>query len=210
MSKDGSNTNVWTVTTLPDLGMTEIYLSEERLHHILLGHRDLRNVIQHVVKETVENPTSVNLSRYGRGRMVFTSANIQSARGKSMGVVVEREDSRGKVITATQMTLPRRDLVWESAGSVYSSYDRDSDVFYVSKGGAQEAYVNDPEQEAGLWFRQSVDDDSPVGVTVFMFEHNWNPGRLHELAEQIAKFLFVLPSEIEARMKSALSTAQGR
>lgn len=66
------------------------------------------------------------------------------------------------------------------------SYDRDSDVLYVSAGNSAPSYIEDLPD--GVMLRYSFDDDSATGVTVIEFYEAWH-SRLAQLSKIIADFL---------------------
>jgi hypothetical protein len=169
--------------------------------HIQLGHRGLTNITQTGIKATVETPTRVYLSAESPNRFLFHSTDVQTKSGKPLMVVVERQAARGRVITASPHPKPQGQMLWESSGSIYSSYDPESDLFYLSKGAATDTYVN--AEEAHIWFRVADSDDTPLGVTVFDLKSFWRENK-SDLISKISNFLMTAPKEIELRVENAL------
>ena len=202
MATSYTNKDVFTTQSDADLGMSDIYLNDAQYRHMILGHRDLRSVVIMGIQQTIENPTHVYLSKSAGGRFVFRSDHVQTKSGKAMAVVVERDQDRGKVITATPHMNTGGQLVWESSGSLYSIYDKDGDLFYVSKGAARDAYAVESDEEC-LWFRLADADNAPLGATVFDLRKRWS-SRIPELSKLVADFLNVLPTEISLRVDAAL------
>jgi hypothetical protein len=122
-----------------------------------------------------------------------------------MKVVVERVSERGKVIAALWSRSPREVLVWESSANIYSNYDPDGDVLYVSKGASVDEYT-DGEDEMGVWHRRSEDDDTPTGVTVFGVR-KWRTKDAAPLIQHIAEYLSIAPGDVDFRVKNALERA---
>jgi hypothetical protein len=137
-------------------------------------------------------------------RFLFRSDDVQSKGGKAMVVVVERHAERGKIITASPRLNAKGQLIWESSGSIYSNYDEDADLLYISKGTAREAYVVDSDEDDRIWYRAAEEDDSPIGVTIFDLRRYWRQ-RVHELVQLISSFLNVPSAEIEGRIRIALA-----
>jgi hypothetical protein len=72
---------IFRVTSTADLGLQSYYLDESGFHHIITGHRDLRNVILTAVQNTVEEPTHVYRSTYDVRRYQFFSTNNTTSNG---------------------------------------------------------------------------------------------------------------------------------
>ena len=78
------------------------------------------------------------------------------------------------------------EVLW--INDVQVSYDSEADVLYVSKQNAIEALTE--EDDDGLLFRYSMQDDSPCGVTVVAFRQGW-AGHKEQLARRVSQFLNV-------------------
>jgi uncharacterized protein YuzE len=76
-----------------------------------------------------------------------------------------------------------------SAFALRSTYDRDSDVLYLTTRPG--AHARSREEQPGLVWRYSVDDGKLVGLTVVDFSTHWRKRR-PELVGQIAE-RFSLP-----------------
>lgn len=201
MNKFYENADIFSVRSSADLTMSDIYLDHHGMNYIQLGHRTLSNVTQFGIKSTIENPTRVYLSAESPSRYLFYSTDVQTKHGTPMMVVVEREDSRGRVITASPHPNPFGQMIWESAGSLYSSYDEKSDLFYLSKGAAADGFV--AREEPYIWYRAAEIDGSHIGVTVFDLRRFW-AAKKADLVTKIAEFLGAVSGEIDLRIGSAL------
>jgi hypothetical protein len=200
----GENTSfIFKVRSKADVAMDEIYLDESGYHHLVMGHRDLRSVIQLGVQATVAAPTQVYTSKTSLTRLIFASENVTTKGGRPMGVVVERENAHGRVVTATPMndrTYGR--LVWESASALQSMYDSQNDLLYLSTATADEAFAEESD-DPHLWFRRSDDDERPIGATVFDLRSYWRD-RTGALIKMVAGFLRVMEIEVQVRVEAGL------
>jgi hypothetical protein len=85
--------------------------------------------------------------------------------------------------------------------SVLTHYDAEGDVAYVSRGTMRENYSEDEDQEPSIWLRRADEDDTPVGVTILDYSTTW-AGRTDELADKIASFLALTPSDVRTRLNA--------
>jgi hypothetical protein len=185
-----------------DIAMNSIYMDEEGWRHLLLGHRELRSTPS-LLSNTISQATSVHTGGIA-GRYYVRSTNVLSRGGKPMGVLIEREGERGRAFSASPADHLPGSVIWESSGSLYTSYDARSDVLYVSKGGAVSAYVKNEEDFDRIWMRVSEADDAPVGVTVFDMKGYWL-SRKQELINRVSNFLRLLDTDIRYRIDRILS-----
>lgn len=199
-----ANTSIFTVTSTVDLAMTDIYLSDIAHAHILAGHRDLRSMMVLGVQATVEKSTAVYMSSKVPNRFLFKSDEVKSKGGNPMVVVVERHAEKGKIITASPRPNTKGQLIWESSGSIYSNYDDNADLLYISKGTARDADVIDSDEDDRIWYRAAEEDNSPVGVTIFDLRGHWRE-RVQELAGMVSRFLNVPSAEKDGRIRIALA-----
>jgi hypothetical protein len=190
---------VFSVTSSVELGVINYYLTEERCNHIVLGHRDLRNIIRTVVEETVRNPTHVHRSNYDVNRYQFVSYNVKTPGGHPMDVIIEIKDTLGEIITASPKKTIQGVIVWDQATGLYVSYDVGADVLYVSSGDARTAYATDDTDDARIWLRFRDEDDSAAGVTVFQAVNIWREKR-QQLTTQISTFLGASQDDVERRI----------
>jgi uncharacterized protein YuzE len=126
-----------------------------------------------------------------------------------MGVVVERVDgssgTAGKVITASWYDrAPTKYVIWDSNVGFFTSFDPESDILYVSKGPALDAYAVEDEGDRTIWYRYADSDDSHVGVTIFAASKK----TLEHLAMVAATFLNVSSEQMEQRLNNVV--AEGR
>lgn len=116
-----------------------------------------------------------------------------------MKVVVERVGEQGKVITATWSSPSHtEELIWDSSGALYTNYDAQNDVLYISKGATAVEYASDDEEFENLWLRKNDEDESPQGVTIFGLKKLVQEER-DMLFQRIALFLGVTRDEIMLR-----------
>jgi hypothetical protein len=154
------------------------------------------------IQAAVTEPTHIYASSVS-GRYLFASQDVQSRAGHPMSVVVVRENERGKILTASIRAHHSEPLVYSSANSVYSNFDKDADIFYLSKGQAREAYAEDFSDDERLWLRRAEDDGAPIGITAFDFRSHWGT-KIDVLINAVSRFLGILPSEVEVRALAAL------
>jgi hypothetical protein len=189
---------VFSVASNADFGVTQYYLDEEGYRHIMLGHRDFRNFTTGI-EEIVQNPIHVYRSNYDIRRLQFVSQNVVTGGGFLINVVIEIQPPLGRVITATPKGKIKGEIVWDSTFGLYASYDKRSDVLYLSHGDSRPAYAVDDKENERIWLRLNEDDDSPAGVTVFDVAKMSLEER-RQLAAKAAAFLHVAPDEVSARI----------
>jgi hypothetical protein len=201
-NKDGTLSNeIFSVSPPFDIAMNNIYMDEEGWRHLLLGHREFRSTPS-ILSNTISQATSVHTGGVA-GRFFVRSTNVLSRGGKPMGVLVERDGERGRAFSASPANHMPGSVVWESSGSLYTSYDSRSDVLYVSKGTTVSAYIKNEDDFDHIWLRVSEDDDEPVGVTVFDMKGYWLP-RKQELINLVSNFLRLLDTDVGQRVDSIL------
>jgi hypothetical protein len=193
---------IFSVRSNVDLGITEYYLNEDGYHHMLLGHRDLKNIIIMGIEETIKNPTHIYRSKYDVKRYQFVSYNVVTQKGHPMNVIVEMERPLARVITASPKNSISGMIVWDQTTGLYVSYDKNSDVLYISHEDARADYANDDEDPI-IWFRFHEDDESPAGVTVFQAATMWAKQQ-PDLTNRISTFLHIQPQDVEQRIKALL------
>ena len=195
-----SDNTIFSVSSRADLGVDRYFLDEEGCRHILLGHRDLKNFIIRGVQETVENPTHVYRSSYDLRRFQFVSHDVVTQKGYPLNVIVHTEGLIGRVVTASPKRNITGNKVWDVESGIYASYDRRSDVLYLSQGDSRPSYADDDKSDERIWLRYHEDDDTPSGVTIFaasavLAEQSTS------LAAKVADFLSVNREDVEARLK---------
>jgi uncharacterized protein YuzE len=190
---------IFRVTSTADLGLQSYYLDESGFHHIITGHRDLRNVILTAVQNTVEEPTHVYRSTYDVRRYQFFSTNNTTSNGHSMNVIIQVEGVIGRVVTASPKTRVKGELVWDTVTGLYASFDKQSDILYISIGGSGTSFADDDPKDERIWLRYFEDNKSPSGVTIFDASTLWqeDPNRL---MAHVSDFLDVSKSELEDRV----------
>jgi hypothetical protein len=141
---------VFVTSSNVDFGFTEIVLTVRSANHIMIGHRDIGTLPITLLKEAIEKTTHVVVSSVPR-RFVFLSRDVTTASGRPIAVIVERPDSakeaslQGKIITATWKDDIRGKMVWESNNGLYSSFDDQADILYISRGSAVVSYAVEDE-----------------------------------------------------------------
>ena len=169
-------------------------------HHIQVRHPEVKDV-EHL-RATISNPAYVASSKPGPNaahldNVVFVSDIIRLRSGR-LHVFVESPKHSPKITTA--MYSKRRyhgEVLW--INDVQISYDSGVDVLYISKQNAVEALTE--EEDDGLLFRYSLQDDAPCGVTVVAFQKGWN-GHQTTLAHRVSEFLGVPFKETERAIAS--------
>lgn len=191
------------VSSSADLGLRGYFFDDRQRQHMLLGHRGLQSAII-AIQSAVEGPTAIYRSKSDDNRFVFLSKNVQTGRRSLMKVIVERVGDEGKVITATWGGISYSgQLVWDASGALYTNYDDQHDVFYISKGATTDEYADD-DPEFDMWLRKREDDDTPQGVTIFglrKFEEN----EINRIFERAALFLGVTRDEIKLRASAVFA-----
>lgn len=196
------NTEIFAVEAKADLPMDDIYLDHRGWDHIETGHRSVSMITQLLVNSAAENPTRIYQTLSHPNRFLVESSHVQSKSGKYMNLVVERDNARGRIITASPRPAKIGGAcVWEWESAVYTSYDKSSDIFYMSKGPSIDTYAIDDEETDRIWLRYSDDDDNkPVGTTVFDFRSFW-ASRKDELVSKISAFLSLSHSDVRLRLE---------
>ncbi len=194
---------IFSVVSRADLGLERYFLDEEGYYHILLGHRDLKNVVIMGIEETVKSPTHVYKSTYDNKQYQFVSHEVVTARGHPMNVIIQVEGESGRVITATPKKKISGDIIWDAETGLYVSYDNRSDVLYFSHGDSRPSYADDEEDDGRVWLRFHEDDESPAGVTIFQAASIWNEQK-DKLTARISEFLQVQPTDVVARVNALL------
>jgi len=194
---------IFSVSSVADIGLDNYYLNESGYYHIILGHRDLRNIILTGVKETIENPTHVHRSSYNLKRFQFLSYKVVSAGGHPLNVIVEAENTSGKIITASPKAKISGPMVWDKETGIYASYDRKSDVLYISHGSSDPAYADDDPTDDRIWLRFFEGDNSPAGMTIFEAYNMWSADG-DKLAKRVSEFLGVHSNTVKTRVSNLL------
>ena len=199
MSK-GESPIIFSVSSIADIALRTYYLDDRQRQHILLGHRGLAQAGLVAVQTTVEGPTHIYRSKTDDNRFLFVSQNVVMGRGgRPMKVVIERTGETGKIITATWSNNSfSEELVWDSSGALYTNYDEQHDIFYISKGSARLEYSEDDPDYEMLWLRRNDDDNSPQGVTIFGLKRIAGDER-DNLFQRIALFLGATKDDIRLR-----------
>lgn len=193
---------VFSVTSAIDLGVNSYVLDGRGYQHIVDGHRELRNFVAGI-QDAVETPTHVYKSAYNNRRYQFASRNVTISNGAFMNVIVEINGVQGKVITASPKKSITGTIIWDRETGFYSSYDRDSDIMYMSIGEARDAYADDSGWNERVWFRYFCDDDSPAGVTIFDVKR-MEDAHMARVMREAASFLGIDQSDVERRINQAL------
>jgi hypothetical protein len=182
-----------------DLGFTNIVLTAERADHISTGHRDLGMLPNQLIRAAIEGTTQVYDSHIA-GRYEFLSNNVRTRGGRPAVVIVEREKEAGKIITASWKDKVNKPIIWDSDNELYSNFDSDSDVLYVSRGPAVVSYAVEDESDPDFWFRYSDDDASHTGVTVFNAQEHARTRR-DRLVRRISEFIGLADTQIAGRIE---------
>lgn len=197
---------LWETGSTALVPFTKIYMDENQAEHIARGHREFANL--HLpIQEAIANPTRVyeavrsHPSDGAYKRLQFVSDNVRTASGRSflMAVVERDQDGAGKVITATWKGSVAGSVFWEAESNVFTHYDKDHDIAYISRGTPREAYAEDDSEFPSIWLRRSDEDDTPLGVTVFEFSHFWSAQK-EKLVEKIAAFMSLGKDDIKIRL----------
>lgn len=165
--------------------------------HIKTGHPEVANALNDI-QGIVQNPHYVAHSLPGRegssaGNFVFVG-KAQDGRS-TLHVFVGTPTTKPIVATAFYARKPRHaQIVWRASEEVEASYDRDSDILYISKDRPEKALTE--EDDNGLLLRYSLTTDRPCGVTVRSFRTYW-ANHQNELAEQVSTFLSVSSIKVE-------------
>jgi hypothetical protein len=195
---NGNTTIIFSVASAADLALRSYFLDDRQRQHILLGHRGLQNAI-FAIQSAVEQPTQIYRSKSDDRRLAFVSNNVLTGRGHPMKVIIERVGDRGKIITATWSSVAHsEELIWDASGALYTNYDREHDVFYISKGASAPEYAEDDAEFATMWLRKNEDNDEPQGVTIFGLRSLPEEQRM-SLFHHVALFLGVTTDEIRLR-----------
>lgn len=189
---------VFKVTTSAKLHFNSIFLTEVGAEHIRSGHRDVALALHSVVKSTVENPTHVYSDKIDFNRYIFVSENITQGMSP-MIVIVERLGDDGKIITATPKRGKRTGILWDSDANLVTSIDRESDIFYISRGDIVPSYAIDDEDDPCIWRRYAEATDTPVGLTIFKASKNFAE-RSAAIIKLISDFIGINESQIETRV----------
>lgn len=156
---------IFSTSSTADFGFANIFLTSRSADHISIGHRDIGALPFTLIKEAIEQTTHV-YSSHMIGRLVFVSTNVNRD-DYPMAVVVERVRESGKVVTATWKGRVSGSVIWDSTNNLYTNFDRDADILYVSRGPAVRAYAVEDEQNPDVWYRFGMEDESHTGVTIF-------------------------------------------
>lgn len=189
---------VFSVSSSADLAMRSYFLDDKQRQHILLGHRGLQNAII-AIQSAVEEPTHIYRSKTADNRLLFVSQKVVTGKGRPMKVVIERVGEHGKIITATWSSATHtEELIWDSSGTLYTNYDEQNDVLYISKGATAIEYASDDEEFENVWLRKNDEDELPQGVTIFGLKKLVEEER-DRLFQRVALFLGVTKDEIMLR-----------
>jgi uncharacterized protein YuzE len=63
--------------------------------------------------------------------------------------------------------VSRSDIRRDSTNNLYTNFDLDADVLYVSRGPAVESYAVEDEENPDIWYRYAIEDGSRTGITIF-------------------------------------------
>ena len=158
-----------------------------------------KKILVKITHHRILAPTHVHRSKTAANRLLFVPHSVVTGKDRPMKVVVEHIGAQGKVITATWSAGSQSEpLVWESSGTLYTNYDKDHDVFYISKGSTAPEYAEDDPKFGYLWLRKNDENDAPQGVTVFGLR-DVPPQDKESLFSEIAFFLGVSKGDIELR-----------
>lgn len=150
--------------------------------------------------------THIYRSKTDDRRLLFVSHNVLTGKNRPMKVVIERVGEEGKIITATWSGgSVSEQLVWDASGALYTNYDTQHDVFYVSKGTSAVEYAEDDSKFEQMWLRKNEETDAPQGVTIFGLKKLPAENR-EELFQRIASFLGVTSDEIGLRANSVFTS----
>jgi uncharacterized protein YuzE len=171
--------------------------------HIKARHPEMANSLQNI-QNTVLQPDYVAKSRPGPDEkhaenIVLVNTNVR-IRASSLHVFVESPRTKPTISTAMYLKSRHAEIIWENTSlEVSVSYDKDADVLYISKASPVAALTE--EQDDGLLFRYSIEDDLPCGVTVMSFQNLWGQHR-KELADRVSSFLNVPKDQTEKAVLS--------
>jgi hypothetical protein len=191
---------VFATVSNADLGFAEIYLTQRQADHISIGHRDVGSLVYTIVKQAIEQTTQIYLSAVPR-RLVYLSSNVTTRSGHPMTVVIERVESKGKVITATWKDKVRGMIIWDSTNGLYANFDDESDVLYISRGPSVISYASEDPHDPDIWYRYSDDDNSHTGVTIFRAKELKSREMLAKIASY---FLGVAETQIADRLANVM------
>ena len=157
-----------------------------------------------LLKSALEQATHVTWGNTEK-RIVYVSQKVTRGRGRPMAVVVERVEqstgTTGKVITASWYDgPPTKDVIWESSAGFFVSLDEPSDILYVSRGPALEAYAVEDNKDRTIWYRYADLDDSHVGVTIFAASRK----TLESLVDIAAEFLNISMEQMRSRLATVI------
>lgn len=192
---------VFTASSSADFGLEKIFLTEDRLSHIMTGHRDLASVPFLSIKTAIENVTYVYNSHINH-RLLFVSSSVtKGSRAYPLMVVVERSDHSGEIITASWKGNITGSVLWDSTNGLYTNFDEKADILYISQGPAIASYASEDEKDRDVWYRYSIDDDLPTGVTIFRAKARKGAA---EGARIAAAFLGISEAQIQERLSAVL------
>lgn len=198
------NDIIFEVVSTADFGSGPIRLTEGGARHIQLGHRDISRSLHTSVKEVLEKPTEVyEGNTQDSDRLLYLSGNVRSSGGRPLAVVVEKGARFSEVVTATWKQPVPRVALWSSSNDLYTHFDHDHDVLYVSVGPADAAYVEEDPKDDTIWFRHRDSDSAPVGVTVFDVQRKLLT--VEDVAGKIARFLGLAETQILDRLQAHLT-----
>ena len=174
--------------------------------HIKKEHPEVKDSLE-LVQSTIANPTYVAASRPGPNQvhsdnLVFVG-DLEQHRKSRLHVFVQSPKSRPTISTALFSKNYHSDILWHSLNaSIRTSYDKESDVLYLSVADPVAALTE--EGDDGLLRRFSMATEKPVGVTVPSFRAAWSD-HLPLLAERVAEFL-QLSVEVTGRELALLAS----
>jgi hypothetical protein len=190
-------TILFATSSTADFGFANIILTSGSADHISRGHRDIGALPFTLIKEAIEQTTQV-YSSHMVGRLLFVSTNV--SRGNyPMTIVVERVQTSGKIITATWKDRVSGSVIWDSTNNLYTDFDSDADVLYVSRGPAVASYAAEDDQNPDIWYRYAIEDNSHTGVTIFRAKEFIGLSRGAQIA---SSFLGVSELQIRERLNA--------
>jgi len=195
------------IRTVVFAGVTEVRFYDETLDHVKKQHPEIPvglPSIYEAVEQAVVAPTHIEAGH--SNSVIFVDANTTNASGDPLRVpvkIVERDIRTYQNLVfckhrrRTQNSL--EEIMKTDLDSFNVTYDRDSDVLYLSTPGAPAA--RGIEDALGIVWRYDRDGEL-IGVTIVDFYDRWYP-RWSELSRELAKRFDISEKQAEAMLNQA-------
>ena len=99
--------------------------------------------------------------------------------------------------------MAERKPLWDESNGLYTHFDAEEDILYLSRGPAVDSYARISEHDERFWFRYSDADDSKTGVTIFG-ARKMQADDPEDLAKRVADFLGVGRPQVLERIGQAI------